>query len=166
MIFDELWRKQWQRDRLQRLYDRDVKRALKRNDYKAAESIREEAAHFLNEADEGLQFSNSQRLIDRARRLPIPLPDYNDAQSWDNSWGRRVLTRKGQADLLREIRKEETERLEHRMRWVKIVLIPIGTFLIGVVSTYFAMKRNSGQQSSKAQTEIRQDQKGNHPSSK
>lgn len=146
MMF-ELWRAQFRRNKLERAYNRDIKRATKEKDWKRAEQLREEAAHYLSEANDEIQFFNSLNLLKRARGLPIPIPDYSDEQSWENNWGRRMLTSKGQADLLREIRKEETERLEHRMRFVKIVVIPVGTFILGVLGTYLTMKHNSDQHS-------------------
>jgi hypothetical protein len=58
--------------------------------------------------------------------------------------------------------KFKSERLEYRMRWVKIVLIPFSTFIIGVLTAYFTMKHNLGQQS-QAQAETHQEHKADKP---
>jgi hypothetical protein len=134
-------RKQWKRDRLKRIYDKDIQRLEKAKEWKEAESLRGEAAHCLGEADEEIQGLKSIRLIERARRLPVPLPDREDKTAWDESWERRSLSSKGQADLLVKIRTEESERLKHSFRWWN-VLIPIITGLLGILGTYLAMRRH------------------------
>jgi hypothetical protein len=73
-----------------------------------------------------------------------------------------VLTDKAYNELRSLIMKFQSERLEHRMRWVKIVLIPVGTFIIGVLATYYTMKRNYDQQS-QAQTVTHQGDKADQP---
>jgi hypothetical protein len=140
MIF-EIQRKQWKRDRLKRSYDKDIERLEKARQWKEAENLRQEAAHFVGDAYEELQGLRSIRLIERALRLPIPLPDWEDKTAWDESWGRRRLSSKGQADLLVKIRTEESERLKHLFRWWN-VLIPIITGLLGFLVTYLAMRRH------------------------
>lgn len=162
MTFDEIWRKEWARDRVQRLYDRDIKKEVKAKNYKRAEALREEAAHFVHERDEELDALRSRKLVNQAIRLQIPRPDFQDDTSWTHWYYGYVLTDKGYNDLRSRIMKFQSDHLEHRMRWWKIVLIPIGTFLLGVASTYFTMKRNRDQQP-KAQTEAHQDHKADQP---
>ena len=110
---------------MQRFYDKGIRKLVKAKNHKEAEGWREEAAHFVNEADQELDFMRSQKLIKRARVLLIPRPPYSDEQAWDDFWGRHILTPKGYDDLRNAIRTEEGKRLEHRMRWVKEVIIPI-----------------------------------------
>jgi hypothetical protein len=164
MIFDQIWREEWKRDRLQRSYDKDINKLVKVQKFKDAANLREEAAHFVNEADQDLDCLRSRRLVKKAIRLQIPRPDFKDETSW-TQWGEYgyVLTDKGYDELRSRIMKFQSERLEHRMRWVKLVLIPLGTFIIGILGTYFTMKRNSDQQS-KTQTEThQQDHKADQP---
>jgi hypothetical protein len=142
MIFDELWRKEWKRDKLQRFYDKGVKRLQKKNQYREADEWESEAAHFVGEANEELSFLRSLKLTKRARKLQIPLPDYSDKQAWDQSWSRYILTPKGYEALRGAIRKEEAERLKHGMRLWREVLIPIITLLIGIIGTYLAMRQH------------------------
>jgi len=143
MIFDELWRKQWHRDKLQRFYDKEIGKLAKAKDHREAEELRQEAAHYVHEADQDLDFMRSWMLIKRARRLQVPLPPYSDKQAWHDFWGRISLTPKAYDDLRNAIRKEEGQRLEHRMRWVKEVIIPILSALsvIGsLIVAYTALK--------------------------
>jgi hypothetical protein len=138
----ELWAKQWKRDKLQRFYDKGIKKLRQKKKYRDADEWEAEAAHFVGEADEELSFLRSLKLTKRARRLQVPLPDYSDKQAWDNSWNRYILTPKGYDALRDAIRKEEAERLKHGMRLWREVLIPIGMFLLGVLGTYLAMRQH------------------------
>ena len=141
MIF-EINRKQWKRNKLKRSYDKHINQLNKTRQWKEAESLREEQAHFVSEADEEIQILKSNQLLERARCLPIPRPDWEDKTAWDESWGRRTLSPKGYADLLVKIRNEESERLKHSFRWWKEVLIPFVTLILGILGTYLAMRRH------------------------
>jgi hypothetical protein len=162
MIFDEIWRKEWKRNRMQRSYDRDIKLATKEKNHKHAEDLKEEGAHFWSGHNDEIDALRSRKLVAQAIRLRIPRPDYTDETSWTNWYYGYVLTDKGYNELRSRIMKFQSERLEHRMRWVKIVLIPLGTFIIGVLTTYFTMKHNLAQQS-QSQAETHQEHKGDQP---
>jgi hypothetical protein len=162
MIFDELWRKECKCNKLQRSYDKDIKLAIKEKNYKRAEELKEEAAHFVSGHYDEIDALRSRKLVKQAIKLQIPRPNFQDETSWTHWYYGYVLTDKAYNELRSLIMKFQSERLEHRMRWVKIVLIPVGTFIIGVLATYYTMKRNYDQQS-QAQTVTHQGDKADQP---
>jgi hypothetical protein len=80
-------------------------------------------------------------LVAAAKRLDVPIP--NDKDVWRTSEEQdRYLTPQAQHDLHKAIRQEKDDRITHRMKLVKEVVIPIVTFIIGLITAYIAMKRN------------------------
>ena len=91
-------------------------------------------------ASEQYQKARSQRIIQRARRLEIPIPEINDS---GGTWGRgttfegRFLTDLGVRSLRTQIRAEQRERYESWSRWIVLAIGLIGavTGLVAVIST-------------------------------
>lgn len=161
MIFDEIWRLEWKRNNLQRSYDKDIKKCKKAKNHHRADELDQEAAHFYSGATDQINALRSQKLVKKAIDLKIPTPDYSDETSWTNWYYGYVLTDKAYDELRARIMKFTDYRLEHRMRWVKLVLIPIGTFILGIITTYLTIKHNTEQQS-QTQQEHKVDQSKQH----
>lgn len=68
------------------------------------------------------------RFFQIANRLMVPLPDYNDKESWEHRhYDRgRVLTSKGFWDLKKLIRQEKRERREGFIIWIAALTGIIG----------------------------------------
>jgi ABC-type uncharacterized transport system involved in gliding motility auxiliary subunit len=141
MIFDKVWwawRKSDKRHkRVQRHYKPFFEAARKESDEKYQEVL----SQFTAEADliPDPRALIAKRLISRARNLGIPTPsEYPNNDGFDERWnfnqanGELTLTEEAELTLRREIRREEHERLQHRMRWVSLVIVPI-IGLIGAI---------------------------------
>ncbi|HEY2392575.1 MAG TPA: hypothetical protein VGK22_15475 [Candidatus Angelobacter sp.] len=100
MIFDQIWREERKRNKLQRSYDKDIKKLGDAKKFRDAANLREEADHFIHEADEELDFLRSRKLVTKAIELQVPRPDFKDETSWTR-WGENgyVLTDKGFDEL-------------------------------------------------------------------
>jgi len=158
MIFDELWRAERKAikedERLSKLYKPALREAKKKNDqreFEALEGDYQRALRFNN----GPEVIRTTRLVRRARNLGIILPtkpdwqppSYHDNEHWlfNVMHGGYILTEKAEFDLRQVIRKEESEQLEHRMRYISRIIIPLTgllatiTGLIGTLIGYFAV---------------------------
>ncbi len=95
----------------------------------------------------------TSRLVRRARKLGITIPPrpnlFSQAAYENESWaintttGCIYLSDKGEFELTRECRKEEVESLQHQMRWVSQVAIPLtGLFvaLLGLIALLLSLK--------------------------
>ncbi|MFQ6027302.1 MAG: hypothetical protein ACE5Q6_07400 [Dehalococcoidia bacterium] len=111
----------------------------------AGNELREEMAPLWSQvvsASEEYQNARSQKIIQEARRLEIPVPEINDT---DGTWERgqtfpgRFLTDLGVSNLRAAIRAEQRERYESWSRWIALTIGLIGaaTGLVAVVSTLF-----------------------------
>jgi hypothetical protein len=149
MIFDELWRAERKaREKAKRIretYQPRLETAKKKgagaDEYQAvlAEYYFEQD---LNDEPERIR---TERIIRKARKLGIPIPpkpaydsaEMEENESWRFNWatGNAVFTEKAEFVLVREIRKEEVERVQHQMRWVNHVVIPI----IGLIGTFMGL---------------------------
>jgi hypothetical protein len=143
MILDRLW---WAERRdakaLKELRDK-YKSALE-----AAEKLEEEERQatlsdyfFERDLIEDAECLRTDLLVKKARRLGIAVPAspprYEDNEDWNcnRTTESCTLTREAELRLVREIRKEEMERLQHQMRWVSQVVIPI----IGLLGTFMGL---------------------------
>jgi hypothetical protein len=129
--------------------------AKKRNDQNAYQSALAEM-RFESDDNDGADILRTHIYISRARKLSLPIPvrldrdhaDFDSDENWEENPmnGEVYLTDKGLLEIGRAIRKEEMERLEHTMRWVTRVVLPlIGLFvslsgLIGTTVGYIAVK--------------------------
>jgi ABC-type uncharacterized transport system involved in gliding motility auxiliary subunit len=108
----------------------------------------------LRDVNDEAEHLETEMLVDRARKLGIPVPPrpnvYDERASENEFWevnfrtGNCYLKEETELRLRREIRKEEVERLEHQMRWVSQVIIPIiGLIgaLMGLISLVHSLRR-------------------------
>ena len=151
MIFDELWRAERKakeaRKRLREHYDPLLEAAKKEKNDEKHERIFYDLKFELDLIDEPESIRTS-RLVKRARKLGITIPprpnlfsqDAYDNESWaiNTTTGGIYLSDKGEFELTRECRKEELESLEHKMRLVNQVAIPL-TGLIGAIMGLIAL---------------------------
>jgi hypothetical protein len=127
------------RGRLSRLY---VKRDKARKDYrkdiaeaKKQKENTEKIEGLLNEAwftDDEYQDEITSLVTDhlrqKARKLMLPLPNYSDEESWEQSKfsNRYILTEKGIFDLKTKIRNEQKEILQLYLPWLTLIVGVIG----------------------------------------
>jgi hypothetical protein len=81
----------------------------------------------------------SHHLLGRANRLGLPTPRFSADESNENeTWARAYtggyyLSRAAQSDLRSRIRLEEKERRETTAFWVKDILVPALSVLLGII---------------------------------
>ena len=152
MIFDQLWRAE-RRDararkklleKFQPLLDAAAKQGQKGHyavlaDYSNKSNMINEAEHL-----------ESALLVQKARRLGVALPPFPKGIEDNDDWIQNLvkcslsLRRASKLNLMKEVRKEEMERLQHQMRWVSQVVIPIiGLIgaLMGLISLIHALRK-------------------------
>ncbi len=148
MIFDALWKARWDRKQIDRLYEKDIRKARKAKHH-------EELVHSLGAthwydrqmATEKISSLDTWRLQEQAEHLGIPFPDFNsqkdlwEKSSTEDAW---FLTIQGRQELRRQIREEKSQRRNDMIVWFKDVAVPLtgllGT-LIGVISTMHSCSR-------------------------
>lgn len=155
MIFDELWRAERRTKkkakRIKETYLPLLEAAKKEDEEKYQSTL----ADFFFESDLNDEAASlrTDRLVKRARKLGIPIPakpnpwatDPVNNVSWEfnSTTGNFYLSDKAELELTREVRKEELERLQHQMRWVSQVIIPlIGLIgaIMGLISLIHSLK--------------------------
>jgi hypothetical protein len=128
VIFDELWRLEWRLARTERAHRRPMNVPMEE-----MESVREKAMRKVNTLKHLIESTKSSRLLSRANRLGLPTPDFNmDYEDEDETWESGHLTRTEQSDLRSRISVEEKERREAVAFWVKDVLVPVLSVVIGI----------------------------------
>lgn len=139
MVLDSLWRSKWRRNRYDKKTTREVKRLREAKNYEKANELEYEAEDELRSWEKSIWSRRTQVLIAFAKRLDVPVP--NDKDVWRTSEeNERYLAPEAQHELHKAIRQEKDDRLNHRMRWVKQVIIPVVSFILGLVTAYFGMK--------------------------
>lgn len=138
MILDDIWRTERERNQTEQFYDKLIKKTRNAKKFKEAEEIEEEAAHMVHECETRLNILYSRALVREAWRLRVPVPEHSDKEMWENLFGFVVLTTKGYATVRSDIRKEKKERSERWISLIKDVVIPLGSFLIGILSLLVA----------------------------
>jgi hypothetical protein len=141
MIFDQIWRAERaekSETRIRNFYHPKLEAAKKANDEKEYQSLLA-SMYFEHDINEHAEVLRTVQLERRARRLgieipPKPGPNVDDNAKWfyNNVTGEFTFAPKGELEITREIRKEEIERLQFKMRWVSQIVIPI-TGLIGTI---------------------------------
>jgi hypothetical protein len=151
MIFDELWRAERKarkaRKRLREQYHPLLDAAKKEKNQEKYGGLVSEYLFQLDLSDEP-ETIRTNRLVKRAKKLGIPFPpppnphsqDADDNEFWEmnRSTGEMYLSDKGEFELTRECRKEELESLDHKMRLVNQIAIPL-TGLIGAIMGLIAL---------------------------
>jgi hypothetical protein len=143
MILDKLWQLEWQLAWSRRLHARKRKLLEKRKASREELISAGEDAHWAQDTIRHLiEGEKSSRLISRANRLGMPTPLYktNEANEFgeDAAWevgytGIPYLNRAAQFDLRGRIRQEEKEHREVRAFWVKDILVPLLSVLLGII---------------------------------
>ncbi len=152
MIFDRLWRAERRDEKALKKLRQKFQPEIDAVKNKEWEEARFDLADYIlaqsqiNEADR----LRTRILIKKARRLGVAIPPdatgYEDNDDWNfnQATGYSTLTRSAELRLAREIRKEEMDRLQHQMRWVSQVAIPIigliGS-LMGLISLIHALRK-------------------------
>jgi hypothetical protein len=156
MIFDELWRAERhakkENEKLSQVFEPAHKAAKKKNDQREVEQLLVDYS-LARRLNNGPEVIRTTRLVKRARNLGIilpSLPDWKPPNFHDNeNWifnimkGGYVLTDAAEFELRQKVRKEENERLDHKMRYISRVVVPvIGllgaiTGLIGTLIGYY-----------------------------
>lgn len=136
MIFDELWRMERRSARSKREFERKYELLKQRKECRdELGTLAEEGT--LDECNfhDDIETIKSSRLLARANRLGLPTPDVDgDSERWRRSYtGSFYLIRAGQAELRSRIRLEEKERREAVAFWVKDVLVPVLSVVIGIL---------------------------------
>lgn len=163
MIFDELWRAERyakkENERLSQIWEPALRAARKKHDQREVDQIMADYA-LGRRFNNGPEVIRTTQLVKRARNLGIILPpkpdwtppNYHDNENWlfNIMKGGYVLTDAAEFELRQKVRKEENEILDHKMRYISRVVVPvIGllgalTGLIGtLIGYYFAMHHQS-----------------------
>ena len=164
MIFDRWWREARKAAHRQRQRNRKYEELLGKaravvyeTDLARRNALAALDADFYFDAqtDNTLDILATEITVNKARGLGIPIPprpskyqmEDDEHDNAKENWtfnavtGDVTLTEVGQFQLRQAIRKEETERLQHRMRFVSLVVNPLLAFvvaLLGVLATVFA----------------------------
>lgn len=142
MIFDELWRLRWKRDRIQHKYDRWIREAQKNKDYNERESLGAEASQERQLVNDQIYSTETMELRRRAERLGLPTPDFSDKDSWVEGYvpGTFYLNPTARTALRQALRKEQRERWELAIALVKDFAVPIIGVIATIVSLVLAFK--------------------------
>ena len=128
-----------ERERLRKLYSKDLEVAKKKNDREEIESLLSALSHEQREPEEKMNLLKTHYLLSIADRLSLPTPPITEKDGqWEQSGfsGRYFLTNKGITELrslIRQERRERRERYEFIFRLLTILTGLIGVF-IGLIS--------------------------------
>jgi hypothetical protein len=144
MMFDEIWRMRRKSKKLNRAYSKQLEslRHQGSNEQQIDMLLENDRVDIMN-LDIELRYALSDQIVNEAYNLKVPVPTRSDETLWTPAFGRPHLTDKGYDNLRSQIRKETKDRLDHRMMWVKDVVIPILSALsvIGsLIVAYTALK--------------------------
>ena len=138
MVFDEIWRAEWNRNKTARFYDKKIKKCRANKEFKNAEEWEREASSLVGDLDTNLQIMTSRILVREAHELHLPVPEYSDNQSWENIWGSYVLLPRAYAVLRSQMREERKGRRESITAIIKDIISPIGALIISILSLLIA----------------------------
>jgi hypothetical protein len=143
MILDAIHRSQWRRGWYIRKTHVQIKRLKKAAKHEEANLLQHEMSHELQLWHLHIQVLISRKLIIKAERLGVPLPKDEGVWQETEDDSSIYLTKEGQHELRKIIRQEAEDSMRNRMLFVKEVVIPVGSFIIAVLSlliTYAALK--------------------------
>jgi hypothetical protein len=152
MTFDKLWwairRDDKHRKKLKAHYYPLLEAARNEKDEKKHSKILWEYQNELDFVDDGKAL-RTNIVVNRAKRLGIQLPkkpDFGTEEADENEdWienratGNLYLTDKAIHPLRIQIREEENGRLEHKMRYVRTIVVPLGGLLIGLIGSIMGL---------------------------
>ena len=109
---DELWRLRWQRDRLERKYDRQIHKAKKEKNDDERDSLITAAEIDRMLFDDDISSADTIQLRRQAERLGLPVPAASDKNSWEDGMyhGVSYLNPAARTALRQAIRRERRER--------------------------------------------------------
>jgi hypothetical protein len=96
-------------------------------------------ALMLGTLDAEIEALQSDRLIQHAQRLDLPLPSVTNPPMRDDNWyrdhksGRRCLTVEGRHCLRAAIDAEEARRFEIKTLWVTKILLPAAGVVVAII---------------------------------
>jgi hypothetical protein len=137
MIFDKIWKLQWQRKRIDAAYKKGIRAAENLDDRQSLEC---QAWSELEMIDDQIRGEQTQRLQMRAKILDIPIP--SDSESWihNRNTGIGYLRDAIRYDLKQQIRKESKERRDYHLSlWKDILLLLTG--IAAIVSSIWSIRR-------------------------
>src|SRR4030042_2818334 len=119
----------WRLGKLHRLRSKTVdlykrlqeKERREKKPQKDIESLISEEIFEVDMIDDEIETLESRYLIESARQLVLPIPDFDrDSNTWEESpiTGRFRLSKKAMVDIRSSVRKEQKERREGMMLWL------------------------------------------------
>jgi hypothetical protein len=143
MIFDKLWQLERQLARSNDAYKRKRKQLeMRKASLEEMQNAGEEANWTTNTIRHLIEGEKSSRLLSRADHLGLATPRYkineNDESDEDKAWevgytGIAYLSRAAQFDLRNQIRMEEKARRDDLEFWVKVIIVPVLSVVIGIL---------------------------------
>ena len=140
---------QWQLRKLLREKDNAVKHYHKLVDEAKKRGAKEEEIEIIthehwtldNQYQEDIGSLVTQRLLRKARKLMLPIPEHGDENLWERCQysNRSNLTEKGIAELRATIRREEKENREIYFPWIAALTGLVGA-ITGLVAIILKLK--------------------------
>jgi hypothetical protein len=142
MILDPLWRLRWKRDRMQRRYDRHIRKAEKKNDHDERDSLISEVMMERQLYNDDISSAESIELRRKAEALGIPVPPFSDKVAWETGYNPAIsfLSARVRMDLRTSIRKERRDRWDFAILLLKDLLAPIVAILATIVNLILVLK--------------------------
>lgn len=139
MIFDELWRMQKQRSKINeegmhRIYN-TAKSGLEQK--QIWDVVFDEWSRYQSNEERILDY-RSRKLIAEAERLGLPVPRADQMEQAQINKGMHYLSLEMQTQLRKDIRQERKERREMWSSIVKDIVSPIGSLIISILSLLIA----------------------------
>lgn len=130
----------WQKKLVQRSFSKEVKKAREDQNIEKQEELSRDCQFEIEFIEEEKELLFSNRLIDKAKRLRVPLPTHTRPEYWvdGRNFGSRYLSPDGISKLRDDIRKEERWRLEvraSRVVWLSAITGILGA-LTGLVAVW------------------------------
>ncbi|MDO9478326.1 MAG: hypothetical protein Q7L07_16575 [Pseudohongiella sp.] len=144
--FLERQKLEWQRESIDKSYEKEIGHAIRANkSSNEIDSLRQCHRHELNLMDEEIDYLITRKILKEARRLKIPLPEFDvdengDGESWErgSQTGMYYLTSSGYSHLREKIRSEKRSQVEFhniRISWIVSLTGLIGT-IIGLIAVW------------------------------
>jgi len=117
----------------ERSYQKYLKNAKKEGkDREEIRGIHSEAQGVFQEYQHEVDILDSRQLVKRARKLHLPVPDYDDKEKWESDHGYHFLSESGRIHLVNIIRKEKRAWLDRVFSFSTAIAAVVLAFI-----TYF-----------------------------